>query len=99
MKEKFKFLVLYYKKKGFSIIGGYWSRRHFHAVCFSGFSAMLDLYMGGELGITPTKSNLNLRAESFPSILFSSFPLLLEISVADPLHFDMNPDPRIRFVK
>ena len=33
--------------EGFSIIGGYWSRRNFHAVCFSGFSAMLDLYMGG----------------------------------------------------
>ena len=32
---------------GFSVIGGYWSRRHFHAVCFSEFSAMLDLYMGG----------------------------------------------------
>ena len=31
---------------GFSIIGGNWPRRHFHAVCFSGFSAMLDLYMG-----------------------------------------------------
>ena len=28
---------------GFSIIGGYWSRLHFLAVCFSGFSAMLDL--------------------------------------------------------
>ena len=32
---------------GFSIIGGYGSRQHFHAVCFTGFSAMLDLYMGG----------------------------------------------------
>ena len=34
------------RNQGLSIIGGYWSRRHFHAVCFSGFSAMLDLYMG-----------------------------------------------------
>ena len=32
------------RKQGFSIIGGYWSRRH---ICFSEFSAMLDLYMGG----------------------------------------------------
>ena len=32
---------------GFSIVGGYWSRRHIHEVCFSGFSAMLDLSMGG----------------------------------------------------
>ena len=32
---------------GFSIIGGYWWRRHFHAVCVSGFSALLDLYVGG----------------------------------------------------
>ena len=32
---------------GFSIIRGYWSRRHFNAVCFPGFSAMLDVYMGG----------------------------------------------------
>ena len=30
---------------GFSIIGGYWSRRHFHAVCFLEFWAMLDLYI------------------------------------------------------
>ena len=30
-----------------SFIGGYWSRPHIQAVCFSGFSAMLDLNMGG----------------------------------------------------
>ena len=35
------------RQDGFSIIGWYWSGRHIHAVCFSGFSAMLDLYMGG----------------------------------------------------
>ena len=32
---------------GFGKIGGYWSRRHVHAVCFSGFSAMFDLSKGG----------------------------------------------------
>ena len=40
-------MLIIEKIRGFSIIGGYWPRRHFHAVCFSGFSAMLDLYMGG----------------------------------------------------
>ena len=34
-------------RTGFSIIGGYWLRRHFHVVCFLEFSAILDLYMGG----------------------------------------------------
>ena len=32
---------------GFSIVEGYWSRRHIHAVCFSGFAAMSNLSMGG----------------------------------------------------
>ena len=32
---------------GFSIIEGYWSKGHIHTICFSGFSVMLDLYVGG----------------------------------------------------
>ena len=27
---------------GFSIFGGYWSKRHIHAVCFAGFSTEFD---------------------------------------------------------
>ena len=50
----------FWRKSGFSIIGGYWSRRHLHAVCFSEFSAMLDLYMGGcQAAPGPRKSCLH----------------------------------------
>ena len=50
MKNKFQIFKTLISGKvihRFSLIGGYWSRRHIHAVYFSGFSAMLDLYMGG----------------------------------------------------
>ena len=52
-----KALTLHSGDIGFSIIGGYWSRRHLHAGCFSGISAMLDLYMGGCLAAPKTFSS------------------------------------------
>ena len=62
-------------------------KAHFSVECHDdGWSRKLQVYLQDSLPSSESKTNKDML-------------LFILTSVSDPFHFDMDPDPRIRFVK